>query len=261
MVEKEELTKLVESTFRWEINSILDEDSPRVNEHNIGYFGLYAHIKVQGKECIILLELRERYPKVVTDWFDQIWYSGKDNAPTWDADYRWNHDYPLVVRNGEEYNLCKVHGKGVLMDKWVGKFCNYKPMRDETIGYYYEAEAEIAEKDYDKTIDYVTITIKGKVFQGDIYSVTEMALNDMEYAQSLSADQLLDGWINRGFPCGHIYGFEYKGASIRSIDKAEATRLVKSHHRFGGMFNSAEWINHNGIVTLVFRDYSDGDYD
>ena len=88
MVEKEELTKLVESTFRWEINSILDEDSPRVNEHNIGYFGLYAHIKVQGKECIILLELRERYPKVVTDWFDQIWYSGKDNAPTWDADYR-----------------------------------------------------------------------------------------------------------------------------------------------------------------------------
>lgn len=261
MVEKEELTKLVESTFRWEINSILDEDSPRVNEHNIGYFGLYAHIKVQGKECIILLELRERYPKVVTDWFDQIWYSGKDNAPTWDADYRWNHDYPLVVRNGEEYNLCKVHGKGVLMDKWVGKFCNYKPIYDKTIGYYYEAEAEIGEKDYDETIDYVTITPKGEIFQGDIYSVSEMALNDMEYAKSLSAEQLLDGWINRGFPCGYICGLEYKGAVIHSIDKTKASQLVKSHHRFGGMFNSAEWINHNGRVTLVFRDYSDGDYD
>lgn len=257
----EELTQLVESTFRWGINSITDSDCKPIDNNQIGYFGLYERIKVQGKECIVLLELSERYPKVITDWFDKIYYGREDNAPIWDADYRWNDDVPLVVRNGDAYNLCKVHNKGVLLDKWVGKFYNFKPIHDKMIGDYYEAEAEIGEKNYDETIDYVTISLNGDIRQGDIDSVAEMVNNDLEYAKSLNVGQLLDGWIKRGFPCRHICGLEYKGASTHRIDIARATQLVKSHNRFDGMFNSAEWRIIDGEVTLLFRDYSGSDYD
>lgn len=261
MVNTNELTKLVESTERWAINNILDKDCPKLDTNELGYFGEYFLIRIQGKECIILLELGNRYPVVITDWFDKIYYGNGNNAPKWDADYRWNRDYPLVVRNGDAYNMCKVHGKGVLMEKWVGKFVNFRPIHDKLIGYYYEAEAEIGEKNYDETIDYVTISLNGNIRQGDIYSVTEMVNNDLEYAKSLNVDQLLDGWIKRGFPCRHICGFEYKGASTHRIDIARATQLVKSHNRFDGMFNSAEWRIIDGEVTLLFRDYSGSDYD
>lgn len=258
----EELTQLVESTFRWGINSITDSDCKPIDNNQIGYFGLYERIKVQGKECIVLLELSERYPKVITDWFDKIYYGREDNAPIWDADYRWNDDVPLVVRNGDAYNLCKVHNKGVLLDKWVGKFYNFKPIHDKMIGDYYEAEAEIGEKDYNKTIAYVTITTKGTLYNCDCDSLCERAVADYKLTESLnSVEEIIDAWISNDKPCAYIRGMRYKGAKSGKVDMNKAMNLIQTHHRFDGMFNSASWDLIDGQVTLLFHDYADSDFD
>ena len=54
---------------------------------------------------------------------------------------------------------------------------------------------------------------------------------------------------------------EYKGSISHEITSEKATELLKTHHDFNSMFNSAEWIISNGQVKLLFREYADSDYD
>ena len=59
-------------------------------------------------------------------------------------------------------------------------------------------------------------------------------------------------WIERGYPCAYRYGFAYRGAKARRIDKNEALK------KFGHTFES-DYEKLDGIWHLVLQDYSAND--
>ena len=77
----------------------------------------------------------------------------------------------------------------------------------------------------------------------------------------LSINEIQTLWIDKNLPCEFIRGLEYKGKQRIKIDAEKATELLKTHHDFNSMFNSAEWIISSGQVKLLFREYADSDYD
>src|SRR5574344_991891 len=89
--------ELKDETMKWDINSILDEDSNKV-PYNNGYFGKYTVIKFNGKSNIVYCD--DRNAKCIiasSEWFDEI------VCCDWSGDYRWGSNKPAIVRNGEKF--------------------------------------------------------------------------------------------------------------------------------------------------------------
>lgn len=234
---------------KWEVSSLLDKDSKPLNMHN-GYFGSYSHIKYKGKESVVYVDDRDAIVKVCVGWYDKIYY-GLDYKSTWDGDYRWNHDLPLVVENEGKFNLAAAHDGELLMNEWVS---NILPIWkfDKGVGDYLVGT--------DNNGVRINIMKSGTTRVAAICT-PEYNKNMMNIVKNYSLEDIEHLWIDKDMPCAHIEGLEYKGAWKRKISKEEAKKLLISHHRFGGSFNSAEWCIYDGTVTLLFRDYADSDYD
>lgn len=230
-----ERTLKIFGKLKWEVKG--------VNEDN-GYFGAFSTIELDGKKAVAYCDDRDAIVKVVTDWYDDIL------GLRWSGDYRWNNDKPCVVFDKEKgYALNAPHVNNVISEwcesidtKW-----NYQ----KNFGYYIKGVKDGCE---------VYITLNGNIIKAENANPKNYE-NVLKMCKTMTKDEVVSLWIEKGLPCAHIHGLEYKGASPKRITKENALEMFKTHNAFNGKFNSAEWRILNGEVTLLMRDYADSDYD
>lgn len=237
-------TKAINGHSKWVVNSMLDTESNKIPMDN-GYFGGYTLITYRRKQAIVFVDDRNADVKVVTGWYDKIFYGGEYER--WDGDYRWNTDKPVVVMDKEMFNMTGVHNDKLLLDEWLpeltAKFIHNEQMKEYCL------------RGKDKDGKDIWVTRNGSVILKD------EPTDDVNVVSKYNTDEILNKWIRADKPCAYICGLEFKGARKSYVSKEKAEVLIKTHNRFGGMFNSAEWDMFNGKLTLVFRDYCDSDYD
>ena len=250
-MENKELTDIVNSKNRFNIDSVLDGDSDKMPIH-IDYFGAYVLIKLKNKKAIVLIKGSNSIVKLITYWFDDILYGTVYNSK-WDADYRWNYDKPIVVKENGLYNLVKPHSNELLLNEWCKSI-------DTKWFYKKEFGSEYAVNAIDKNDNEIIVFTDGSTVIKN-HCTKENIENVLKFAKSLTINEIQTLWIDKNLPCEFIRGLEYKGSISREITSEKATELLKTHHNFNGMFNSAEWIISNGQVKLLFREYADSDYD
>ena len=250
-MENKELTDIVDSKNRFNIDSVLDGDSDKMPIH-IVYFGAYVLIKLKNKKAIVLIKGSNSIVKLITYWFDDILYGTVYNSK-WDADYRWNYDKPIVVKENGLYNLVKPHSNELLLNEWCKSI-------DTKWFYKKEFGSEYAVNAIDKNDNEIIVFTDGSTVIKN-HCTKENIENVLKFAKSLTINEIQTLWIDKNFPCEFIRGLEYKGSISREITSEKATELLKTHHDFNSMFNSAEWIISNGQVKLLFREYADSDYD
>ena len=252
IMENKELTDIVNSKNRFNIGLVLDEDSNKIPS-NLGYFGKYTLIKLKGKKAIVFTDIRDSIVKLITYWFDDILYNIPGFDSCWDGDYRFNHDKPIIVKENGLYNLVEPHTNNLLLKEWC-KSIETKWTYKKEIGYNYFVNA-ITEKG----TEIIVFSDGSTVIKN--HCTKENIENVLKFAKSLTINEIQTLWIDKNFPCEFIRGLEYKGSISREITSEKATELLKTHHDFNSMFNSAEWIISNGQVKLLFREYADSDYD
>ena len=251
-MENKELTDIVDSKNRFNIDSVLDDDSDKMPRH-IGYFGAYTLIKLKNKKAIVLIDSRNSIIKLITYWFDDILYGTVYNSK-WDADNRWNYDKPIVVKENGLYNLVKPHSNKLLLSEWC-KSIDTK--------WFFKKEFkfnEYAVNAIDKNDNEIIVFTDGSIMQKNICT-KENIENVLKMVKNLSINEIQTLWIDKNLPCEFIRGLEYKGKQRIKIDAEKATELLKTHNNFNSDFNSAEWIVSSGQVKLLFREYADSDYD
>ena len=235
---------------KWEVNSILGDVPNKVKMDN-GYFGDYSLIDYKDKQAIVYVDDRDAKVKVTTDFYDKIFYNCGYET-TWSGDNRWNSDKPLVVyKKRVGYNIIAKHSNRLLCNKWL-KSIESRWYSGHTLGYYLKGK--------DKKGNAVIITENGSVRLASM-STPENINDIMTKVKNYTNDEVLHLWIEKGLPCAHIHGLEYKGAHWGMISKEKAKEMFQTHNSFGGSFNSAEWRVLDSQVTLLFRDYANSDYD
>jgi hypothetical protein len=236
-----DLKKLIDGLDKWQVNRLLDDNSNKIGDS--GYYPSYTIITLNKKKAVVNWDDRDAIVHVVTEFYDDIKYSGR----MWDGDHRWNNDKPIVVVKKGLCNLNEVHGSKLLMKEWVSYIDPCSEWDSENRYTYF--------KGYDKDGKPIRISLNGEILS-DIHPERMK-----EVVMSYTTEEIISNWIDKNKPCGHIRGLEYKGAKVRSISSDDAKEYIKSHHTFKGQFNNAEWMVVNGVLTLVFRDYCDSDYD
>lgn len=220
----------------------LDSDSKPIKRGS--YFPEYSVIKYKGKKAVVLVDCRDAKIKVVAGWYDDI------IGMNWDGDYRFNRDKPCVVIEDGKYNLAEAHSGKLLLEKSV-KHINPEWHYDKSIGYFVNGT----------NFDGKAIIITQKGFVSENSDLATALQTQMEEVKNWSIDTIQKEWIDKGMPCGHIRGMEWKGATLGLISTEKANELFKTHRRFTGAFNSAEWRFYDGKVILLFCDYANSDYD
>ena len=235
---------------KWDVNSILGDVPNKVKMDN-GYFGDYSLIYYKDKQAVVYVDDRDAKVKLTTDFYDKIFYNC-GNETTWSGDNRWNSDKPLVVyKKRVGYNIIGKHSNQLLCNKWLKSIdCGW--YNDNTLGNYLKGK--------DKQGNAVIITENGSV------RLASMATPDninaiMAKVKTYTNDEVLHRWIEKGLPCAHIHGLEYKGAHWGMISQEKAKEMFKTHNSFDGDFNSVEWRVLDSQITLLFRDYANSDYD
>lgn len=218
-------------------------DVKGVNQNN-GYFGSFSIIELDGKKCVVYCDDRDALVRVVTDWYDDIL------ACSWSGDCRWNHDRPCIVYDKEKGYALNEPNKNNLISDWCESI-DTKWCYEKNIGEYLKGVKDGCE---------VYIIKGGNIVKSETANPKNYE-NVLKMCKSFTNDEVVSLWIEKGFPCAHIHGLEYKGASASRVSKEKAKELFKTHCRFNGMFNSAEWRIYNGEVTLLMRDYANSDYD
>ena len=251
-MENKELNDIVNNKTRFNIGLVLDEDSNKIPS-DLGYFGKYTLIKLKGKKAIVFTDIRDSVVKLITYWFDDILYNIPGFDSCWDGDYRFNHDKPIIVKENGLYNLVEPHTNNLLLKEWC-KSIETKWFYKKEFGGNYAVNA------IDKNDNEIIVFTDGSIIQKNICN-KENIENILKMVKSLSINEIQTLWIDKNLPCEFIRGLEYKGKQRIKIDAEKATELLKTHHNFNGMFNSAEWIISNGQVKLLFREYADSDYD
>ena len=249
-MEIKELTDIVNSKNRFNIDSVLDDDSDKMPTY-IGYFGAYTLIKLKNKKAIVLIDSRNSIIKLITYWFDDILYGTVYNSK-WDADNRWNSDGPIVVKENGLYNLVKPHSNKLLLSEWCKSI--------DTKWFFKKEFNEYAVNAIDKNDNEIIVFTDGSIIQKNICN-KENIENVLKMVKSLSINEIQTLWIDKNLPCEFIRGLEYKGKQRVKINAEKATELLKTHNNFNSDFNSAEWIVSSGQVKLLFREYADSDYD
>ena len=251
-MENKELTDIVNSKNRFNIDSVLDDDSDKMPTY-IGYFGAYTLIKLKGKKAIVFTDIRDSVVKLITYWFDDILYNIPGFDSCWDGDYRFNHDKPIIVKENGLYNLVKPHSNKLLLSEWCKSI-------DTKWFYKKEFGGEYAVNAIDKNDNEIIVFTDGSIKQKNICN-KENIENVLKMVKSLSINEIQTLWIDKNLPCEFIRGLEYKGKQRVKISAEKATELLKTHNNFNSDFNSAEWIVSSGQVKLLFREYADSDYD
>ena len=230
-----ERTKMVNGKYKWQVKGV---------KQNNGYFGAYSCIEVDGKFAVVYCDDRDALVKVITDWYDAIeWHND------WSGDYRWNDDKPIVVYDKEKgYSLNAPHTDKLLCD-WLSEIIAVWKY-DRNIGNYLKGV---------KDGKNVYITEKGNIINANVTSTNYEVV--LKACKSMTNDEVRSLWIEKGLPCAHIRGMEYKGSVPHKIDKDTALEMFETHNHFNCMFNSAEWRVLDGEVTLLMRDYANSDYD
>lgn len=235
-------TAEIQGKLYWCVSPLLDKDSQPIKKGR--YFPAYSVITYKDKKAVILVDCRDAIVKVVSGWHDEI------IGMNWSGDYRWNSDKPCVVVEDGKYNLLVPHSDKQLLEAGV-KFISPNWIHHTEVGYFVKGVSLEGET--------IIITDKGFViFDPDCI---ETQRNRMEEVKKWDNTKIQADWIDKGMPCGYIRGLEYKGATLCLITPEKAAELFKTHHRFDGMFNSAEWRFYDGKVILLFRDYANSDYD
>lgn len=249
-MENKELTDIIDSKNRFNIDSVLDGDSDKMPRH-IGYFGAYTLIKLKNKKAIVFIESSNSIIKLITYWFDDILYGPVYNSK-WDADNRWNYDKPIVVKENGLYNLVKPHSNKLLLSEWCKSI--------DTKWFFKKEFNEYAVNAIDKNDNEIIVFTDGSIKQKNICN-KENIENVLKMVKILSINEIQTLWIDKNLPCEFIRGLEYKGKQRVKINAEKATELLKTHNNFNSDFNSAEWIVSSGQVKLLFREYADSDYD
>ena len=229
---------------KWSVNLLLGNTPFKVAMDN-GYFGSYSLIEYKGKKAVVYCDDRDAIVKQITTFYDDI------TCLSWDGDYRWNHDKPCVVKSDGVYNILAPHTNKLLCKEWL-KEIEPKWKNSKELGYYLNGINENG--------DNVVITANGTIRNAEL-STSANINNVLSAVKLLTLQEIIDCWIKKGFPCAHICGLEYKGARCGIISMESALEYIKTHNRFNGSFNSAEWRVLDGAVTLLFRDYCNSDYD
>lgn len=226
--------------YKWDIKGVKQDN---------GYFGAYSCIEVDKKKAIVFCDDRDAIVHVVTDWYDDIIYGA---YASWSGDNRWNDDKPIIVYDKKKgYNLNAPHINKLLCDEWL-KSIEPKWLYNSTIGKYIVG----TNKDNEKVI----ISVSGTIQLESLCNPKNIEVV-LSSVKRFTKDEVLKLWIEKGLPCAHIRGLEYKGAKWGAITKEQAIELYKTHNNFNGDFNSAEWEVLDNKVTLLFRDYCNSDYD
>ena len=242
-------TKEIQGKYKTEVNAMLDKKSEKIPMDN-GYFGDYTLVTYRRKQAIVFVDDRNGLVKVVTDWYDKIFYGNANNGERWSGDHRWNSDKPVVVMDKKRYNAVKPHKSDLLLEQWLPVMTTKFVWRKDLDNYCLYAEDESGKR----------VMVMKNGFINQISDAENVAIV-MEEVKKYSEDEVLNKWIRQNKPCAHICGLEYKGAKYGYVSAPEAEELFKTHKRFGGMFNSAEWRILDGRPTLLFRDYCNSDYD
>ena len=221
-MENKELTDIVDSKNRFNIDSVLDDDSDKMPTY-IGYFGAYTLIKLKNKKAIVFIESSNSIIKLITYWFDDILYGPVYNSK-WDADNRWNSDKPIVVKENGLYNLVKPHSNKLLLSEWC-KSIDTKWFFKKEFGDKYAVNA------IDKNDNEIIVFTDGSIMQKNICN-KENIENVLKMVKSLSINEIQTLWIDKNLPCEFIRGLEYKGKQRIKIDAEKATELLKTHNNF-----------------------------
>ena len=186
---------------KWEVNYILGDVPNKVKMDN-GYFGAYSLIDYKDKQAIVYVDDRDAKVNVITDFYDKVFYNC-GHETTWSGDNRWNSDKPLVVyKKRVGYNIIGKHSNRLLCNKWL-KSIESRWYSDHTLGDYLKGK--------DKKGNAVIITENGSVRLSSM-STPENINDIMTKVKSYTNDEVLHLWIEKGLPCAHIHGLEYKGA-------------------------------------------------
>lgn len=239
----------IEGKTKWSVNEILGDSKHKIPYDN-GYFGSYSLIEYKGKQAIVFVDDSDAIVHVVTDFYDKILYGSKYN--TWSGDYRYNNDKPVVVFDKNlGYNIVKKHSNTLLCKQWL------PILSGEWI---YKGKIGYCMTGVSSDFKNIFITQIGTILPSDEVDISKIneKINNLK---TWDSKKILNDWILKDCPCYHIRGLEYKGAQEIRISKDDAIKLLRTHHRFEGMFNSAEWKVLDCQIALLFRDYANSDYD
>ena len=239
---KSEYERLNEKISRWGLNEILDNESNKI-PYRMGDFGGYVLITYFGKQAVIFVDDSRSYIKFMTPFYDEILY-GVDSNSRWNADERYNSgDCGIVVRERGLYNIVsKRSGGKPLCDVWY-KEIGTKETFDNNVKNYYRIA--INQKG-----DSVKLSMGG----WEIHDTTE----EMNFAKSLTRDEILEKWIKAGKLVIGGYGWTYRGAGTGVIPTEKAIEMFPNYH-FGKGFHEMEWTIYRGQVALSMREYSEND--
>lgn len=116
----EEFSKAINRKHAYSFKSALDECSEDrlvgINDFtkDDGYFGRWLVIKFKGKYSMLLYSRScDSGCDSTNYWYDKILYG--NGYDYWSADYRWNHDKPLIAMIAGRYTLIHPHSARPLL--------------------------------------------------------------------------------------------------------------------------------------------------
>ena len=244
--------KKIDKKDKWTVNEMLDEDSNKI-PWSSDYFGNFVCVKCDGKKAIVYCDGRDAIVHQITEWYDEIYY-GNPHHEVWSGDTRWNNDRPVVVKDKRGYNLLEHDHTRVkeLLEQslpYIDTSSKWKYSRE--IETYYLSAKDSKGKD-------CIVAMGGLILD---YSALLSTKETLEILKNMPIENIEQYWIRKGGACAYVRGLRWKGAKACFVSTERALELFKTHKRFEGMFNSAEWDIIEGIPALLFRDYCDSDYD
>jgi hypothetical protein len=233
--------ELKDGIKKWDINSILDEDSNQVPNDN-GYFGRYTVIKFNGKSNIVFCDDRNAECIIASsEWFDEI------VCCDWSGDYRWNSNKPAIVRNGKKYALLSTRKGPIYKDSEKMKI----------ISEWFESSNP--KWIYNSSVQGYCVNCivnrKNSIITENGNLIHENPSEILESVKDYSKEEIISKWINKGKPCAYQYGYSYKGSIPCTINKEKAIELLPKYN-FGMGFYELSWRIVDGVAALVFNEYS-----
>ena len=228
---------------KWTINDYIRNMGGNLIPMYNGYFGGFTCITFYNKQAIVYVDDRDAIVHFVTPFYDHIYYN--INGMRWHGDTRFGQTNPFIfVKNNDQYNIISSigrYGSELVLSEWL-KNIDTNRKYNSIIGYHYDVETLNGIKK--------SLSPKGYFLQDN--------RKEMEFAKSLSRDEILEKWIKANKLVVGGYGFEYRGAGNGIIDNETAAKNFHKYH-FGMGYYELSWVEYNGQVALSMREYSEND--
>lgn len=244
----EELREIMHGGHAFQFSHFLDTElseqdvNSGVNDFHKddGYFGRYMPVKYKGKYTVLLYSRRAGSGCTARcGWYDEIIYD-RGYKTTWDADYRWNSDRPLMVRLGDKWNLIDHYGKE-LCDEWL-----------DYIGMAWVTNKAITKEPF------ITAILNRKqccvLPSGAIIDANYSQEEELQKANEMGAK----AWVDNGMPCTLVHGLwnGSHGGALIANDLAKDLLPI-----YTGGFREKKFVfaSNIGKVVLQFIEYSESD--